>query len=92
MKLEAPNYVGKEEVPESLLRPGIDDPNRSGACGEQAVAMVPVMGETCPRGASPCCCELAASRVVANLTQHGAPCPNLLCDRASPRVQHARPL
>ncbi|KAI7837822.1 hypothetical protein COHA_008310 [Chlorella ohadii] len=27
VKLEAPNYVGKEEVPESLLRPGIDDPN-----------------------------------------------------------------
>ncbi|KAL4420308.1 hypothetical protein ABPG77_001398 [Micractinium sp. CCAP 211/92] len=26
VKLEAPNYVGKDEVPTSLLRPGIDDP------------------------------------------------------------------
>lgn len=31
VKLEAPNYVGKDEVPTSLLRPGIDDPDRCAA-------------------------------------------------------------
>ena len=27
-KMEAPQYIGKEEVPSTLLRPGIDDPDR----------------------------------------------------------------
>lgn len=29
-RLEAPNYIANHQVPETLLRPGIDDPNRCG--------------------------------------------------------------
>lgn len=40
--MEAPNYISKEEVPESLLRPGIDDPAR--CCPGGAVAWGTVGG------------------------------------------------
>lgn len=81
VKLEAPNYIGKDEVPASLLRPGIDDPERCAArwlaTGQPAAGICSRSGTRRARAASlPC--------VVA---QH----PCLASSRACPGQRPAPP-